>query len=84
MRANMAAATSLRAPSLYLCITVFLGFIGDSNFLKVKLDKEDKKEIQGGVLKIPLLLNTHISSAYTLNQRLLRPVVLWNRHGLTL
>ena len=39
-----------------------LGFIGDFNFLKVKLDEE---EIQGGVLVIPLLLNTHISSTYT-------------------
>ena len=80
MGANM-VATSLRAPSLYLCIIVFLGFIGDFNFLKVKLDEE---EIQGGVLVIPLLLNTHISSAYMLNQRLRRHIVSWNRHGFTL
>ena len=80
MCANM-AATSYRAPNLYLCIIVFFGLIGDFNFLKVKLNEE---EIEGGVLVIPLLLNTHISSAYTLNQRLRRPIVSWNRHGLTL
>ena len=75
------AAMSYRAPSLYFCIIVFRGLIGDFNFLKVRLNEE---EIEGGVLVIPLLLNTHISSAYTLDQRLRRPIVSWNGHGLTL